>query len=285
MSAKDHNYLSSSSQVTQHRNIENIVNPNDVRKTVLKMLFDAKASHLGSNMSVIELLVAAYSFADIDEINSACNSRSRVIVSKGHCAAATYATMAHFGILQFEELSTYHRNGSLLSGHVSHAVKGVEHSTGALGHGLPVAVGCALGLRFRGFATKKVFCIVGDGEIQEGSIWEAVMYAAHANLENLFILVDNNRISSITLTEHVVNMNPLSKRFEGFGCNVVEVDGHDLQSITSAVLSCESKGKPNVLICNTIKGKGIPFAEWEPIWHYRSLTNELYLQAISNLEI
>jgi transketolase len=262
---------------------ENFPDPKDVRKTILEMLYRGQASHLGTNMSAVEILISIYRSVDITRIQQKENNRSRVLISKGHCAAATYATMAHFGLIGFEELQSYHKNGSLLAGHVSHAVEGVEHSTGALGHGLSVAVGCALGLRSRGIHNTPVFSLVGDGEIQEGSIWEALMLAKHLNLHNLVTMVDNNRISSITKTDAVIDMKPLEDRFSGFGFKVHSVDGHDLNALKDAIDNLLAGSEIGVIICNTIKGKGVPFAEEEPIWHYRSLNEELYEEAIAHL--
>jgi len=248
------------------------------------MLFKSGASHLGSNMSVVEMLGAMYSSVDISKIINHSDDRSRILISKGHCAAATYATMAHYGIIPFEILETYHQNGSLLTGHVNHEVYGVEHSTGALGHGLNVGVGCALGLKARNIYTEKVFVLCGDGEIQEGAIWEGLMFAVHNKLNNLCVLIDNNRISSITRTEDVIDLRPLKNRFEGFGLNTFEVDGHNIEEIKYFISESGKFDTPTVIICNTIKGKDIPFAEWEPIWHYRSLNEELFVEAIKHLE-
>jgi transketolase len=255
-----------------------------VRKSVLTMLYLAKASHLGSNMSAIEMLIAIYSSVDCAKIRDQAPDRSRILISKGHCAAATYATMAYFGIVPMSLLETYHLDGSKLTGHVSHAVHGVEHSTGALGHGINIAVGCALGLRARGHSDRLVLTLVGDGEIQEGSIWEAMMYAVHMRLNNFITLVDNNRISSVTNTEKVIDMRPLGARFKGFGFNVYEVDGHNVSAISNAIEQIRVGDKPGVVICNTIKGRDVPFAEWQPMWHYKSLTDEQYAEAIAHLE-
>lgn len=248
------------------------------------MLYGGGASHLGSNMSAVEMLIAMFAHVDCEKIKNRDPDRSRIIVSKGHCAAATYATMAHFGILPMKLLDTYHKDSSLLAGHVSHAVAGVEHSTGALGHGVNVAVGCALGLRSRGFTDQLALTLVGDGEIQEGSIWEALMFAAHQKLDNFIMLVDNNRISSITNTEKIIDMRPLADRFAGFGLNVRDVDGHSVSAISEAISELRGGGRPGVIVCNTVKGKDVPFAEWEPIWHYRSLNDELYREAVQHLD-
>jgi transketolase len=253
--------------------------PAAVRLSILDMLYRAKASHLGSSMSVVEMLIAMYGSVDVQKIRDRDLDRSRVIVSKGHCAAATYATMAHFGIIPMALLDTYHTNDSLLAGHVSHAVPAVEHSTGALGHGINVAVGCAIGLRSRGSRNSLALTLLGDGEIQEGSVWEALMLASHLKLNNFVALIDNNRISSITNTEKVLDMRPLRARFSGFDLAVHEVNGHDVSAISSAILEITAGDRAGVVVCNTVKGKGVPFAENQPIWHYRSLNDELYAQA------
>jgi transketolase len=253
--------------------------PNAIRLSVLDMLYRAKASHLGSSMSVVEILVAMYASTDVKMIRDRRVGRSRVVVSKGHCAAATYATMAHFGIIPMSALDAYHTDGSLLAGHVSHAVFAVEHSTGALGHGINVAVGCAIGLRARRIGNALALTLMGDGEIQEGSVWEALMLASHLRLNNFVALVDNNRISSITNTGKVLDMRPLEARFAGFGLAVREVDGHDVFEIMAAINELKRGDQAGVIICNTTKGKGIPFAENQPIWHYRSLNDELYAEA------
>lgn len=260
------------------------VSPDEVRKTVLGMLYRGAASHLGSCMSTIEMLVAMYGSVDIDRILRRAPDRSRVIVSKGHCAAAAYATMAHYGLIDTDAIAGYHQDGSLLTGHVSHGVRTAEHSTGALGHGMSVAVGCALGLRTRGHHDARVFVLMGDGEIQEGSVWEALMLARHLRLGNLIALVDNNGISSITRTDAVLDMKPLAERFAGFGLQVREVDGHDLPALHTAIGELSACGETGVIVCNTVKGKGVPFAEGQPIWHYRSLNEDLYRQALAHLE-
>ena len=255
----------------------------EVRKTIIQMLYKAGASHLGSGMSTVEMLISMFSSVDVNKIIMQSSNRSRIIISKGHCAAATYATMAHFGIIPMSMIDTYHQNDSLLTGHVNHEVIGVEHSTGALGHGLNVAVGCALGMKNEGIKNEKVLVLCGDGEIQEGSIWEGLMFAVHNKLNNLCVLIDNNRISSITLTENVIDLKPLKNRFEGFGLNTFEVDGHNIEEIMECISKSEAFDKPTVIICNTIKGKDIPFAEWEPVWHYKSLNEELFNQAMTYL--
>ncbi len=261
-----------------------VVDPTEVRKTLLTILYRGRASHLGPSMSVIEMLIAIYSSLDLEKVKQRAPDRSQVIISKGHCAAATYAVMSHFGLIDPKTLATYHLDGSALAGHVSHAAPFVEHSTGALGHGLPVACGCAFGQRARGFNESFTFALVGDGELQEGAIWEALMLARHHNLANLITLVDNNRISSITRTADVIDLNPLRERFAGFGFRVLEVDGHDVAAIRRAISQVHRDREVSVIICNTVKGRGVPFAENEPIWHYRTLSEEEYRSAMDHLE-
>lgn len=255
----------------------------DVRKTALDILHSGRAAHLGSAMSMVEMLVAVYASVDIERIRSGAADRDRVIISKGHSAAAVYATMAHYDLLSFEDLPGYYQDGSLLAGHVSHGVPHVEHSTGALGHGLSVAAGCALGLRSRGFHDSRVFAILGDGEVQEGAVWEALMFARHHRLSNLVTLIDDNRISSITDTAKVIDLNPMADRFGGFGLRVHEVDGHDVGALRDVIAEIGRLDEPSVILCRTVKGYGVPFAEGEPIWHYRSLSDANYETALLGL--
>jgi transketolase len=255
--------------------------PDDVRRTILAMLYRGQASHLGTSMSMVEILIAAYGACDIDAIRRRLDNRDRIFVSKGHGAACTYAVMHHYGMLDAATIETYHRNNSVLAGHVSHAVPYVEHSTGALGHGLPVAVGTAIGLRSRGFDQATVFCVMGDGEIQEGSSWEALMLVSHQRLNRLVPIVDNNRISSIRRTREVLDMEPLADRFAGFGFKVHQVDGHDVDALSDVIDTIRRGDRPSVIVADTVKGKGVSFAEDQPIWHYRSLNESTYLEALN----
>jgi len=251
----------------------------EIRLKIIDLLYRAGASHLGSNMSVVEILIAMYGLCNIQKIHDQVNERSRIIVSKGHCAAATYVVSNAFGLLTNLLLETYHQDNSLLAGHVSHSVPYVEHSTGALGHGLSVAVGCAIGLKSRSIKDSLSLCLCGDGEIQEGSIWEALMFAGHKKLDNLVVFIDYNKISSITETNKVVNLEPLYEKFKSFNLEASIVDGHNVNEIINVATKSIFKGKPTILICNTVKGKDIPFAENKAIWHYKSLDEDLYKEA------
>lgn len=258
-------------------------NADAARRRAIDIIFSGRASHLGTSMSLIEMLTAVYESIDVARIKRGDDARDRVIVSKGHGAAATYAVMTQFGLLDEATTATYHTDGTHLAGHVSHAVEAVEHSTGALGHGLPVATGIAIGLRSRKFADSRAFVLLGDGELQEGSNWEALMLASHLRLKNLVVMIDNNGISSITTTRDVIDMYPLAERFAGFGFATYDVDGHDVAGIKAAIAAIAAGTKPGVIVCNTVKGNGVPFAERQPIWHYRSLNEELYKTAIAAL--
>ena len=248
------------------------------------MLHRAGASHLGSSLSIVEMLSSMYESVDCNKIRSGTRDRDRIFVSKGHAAAATYAVMAHSGILPMESLETYHLENSALTGHVNHHVPGVEHSTGALGHGLNVAVGCAYGLKNKyPTHTPKVLVLCGDGEIQEGSVWEGLMFAAHHSLSNLAVLIDDNQISSITSTHEVLDLRPYRTKLEAFGFSSSEVDGHDVAAMKATIESGWKDPRPKALVCRTVKGKGVSFAENQPIWHYRTLNDALLEEAKASL--
>lgn len=256
--------------------------PTAIRRTILTMLHKSGGGHLGCCMSVVEMLIAMYESVDIERIKANAPDRDRVVISKGHCAAATYAVLAAYGVIEAELLDGYHGDGSPLAGLVSHAAKGVELSTGALGHGINVAVGCSLGLKARGYQSR-VLCLLGDGEMQEGSVWEALMFVGHERLDNLTILIDDNKIGSVSRTEEVMCM-PLARMIAGFGWRVIECPGHDVQAIKGAInAERDEYGRSTAIICHTTKGKGVPFAENEPIWHYRTLNDETYAQAMEAL--
>ena len=266
-------------------NKTNYPSPVYIRSKMIDILYTSKAGHLGSGMSVVEMIIAMYNSVNLKDIKSKKNYRSRIIISKGHCASATYTIMNFFNLITNKMLKTYHKNGSFLAGHVSHSVPYVEHSTGALGHGLSVAVGCAFALKKK-YPKKKPLslCLCGDGELQEGSIWEALMFAAHHKLDNLVVLIDYNKISSITDTNKVLNLENIEKKITSFNLRPLTVDGHNVNKISNLIKKNVFKEKPLVLICNTVKGKDIPFAENKAIWHYRTLNKDLYLKAKNHLK-
>ena len=255
----------------------------NIRLNIIKMLFEGKASHLGSSLSVVEILIAMFSSVNINKIKSKEINRDRIIISKGHCAAGYNAVMHEFGLISKKQIKTYHKDNSYLAGHASHSVNFVEHSTGALGHGLAVAVGCALGLKNKKIKKSLALCLCGDGELHEGSIWESLLLASHKKLDNLVVLIDYNKMSNITFTKKVVDLDPIVKKFEGFNLNTAFVDGHDVIKIINLIKKKTFRKKPLVIICNTTKGKGVKFAESNQIWNYRSLDKKHYEIAKTNI--
>jgi transketolase len=253
-----------------------------VRRKMLEVMYRSGASHIGSCLSVIEILTSVYASVDLDKIRAWSEDRDRVVVSKGHCAAALYTVLNYFGLLKDELLETYYREDSLLGGHVTATVPYVEHSTGALGHGLSVAAGIALGLKSKHIGSR-VFVIVGDGELHEGSNWEALQAAAHFNLGNLCLLVDYNKLSGVGETNACCNLEPLPTKLEAFGFKTADLDGHSIPGIRQAIRETGSSTKPVALICHTTKGKGVSFMENNNVWHYRPLNREDFEQAVREL--
>jgi transketolase len=252
------------------------------RKVILDIINQSNAAHIGASFSLVEILQAIYRSVDIDKIRNHADDRDRVILSKGHAAAALYTTLYQFALMPKETLETYNLNDSLLSGHVSHFIPCVEHSTGALGHGLPVALGMAIGLKSRGF-TSKVFVIVGDGELHEGANWEAILLAGHLKMNNLYVLIDNNHLSQMGVTDKCCSLDSLNHKFESFKFKSVEVDGHDSDQMYEIIQQNKQTNSPTAIICQTTKGKGVSFMENNNLWHYRTPKDADYLKAISEL--
>jgi len=254
-----------------------------LRKKILEIVHRSGASHIGSSLSVVEILSAVYRSVDIDNIRSGKDDRDRVILSKGHSAASLYVTLWGFGLMENKELDSYHSNNSLLGGHVSHWVRYVEHSTGALGHGLPVAVGIGIGLRSRKWASH-VYVIVGDGELHEGSNWESLSLAGHIKLNNLCLLIDNNGLGGVGFTSECCTLEPLKERLGSFGLDVYEVNGHNEEEIYSTIQKSKNSRNPVAIICNTVKGKGVSFMENNNVWHYRPPNREEYRDALIEIK-
>lgn len=247
----------------------------DARLVALKMVHKARAAHIGSSLSVIDILVAAYSFR-------ISNPGSEVLLSKGHAAAGLYAVLNKFGEIPDSWVETYCEDGSKLGGHATKAdIPGVVFSTGSLGHALPFAVGVS----YRKKLAKEsghTIVVMSDGECDEGSNWEAALVAAHLGLNNLVAIIDRNRLQSFQDTEQTIRLDPLDLKWESFGWKVSELNGHDINLITETLMS-PSPEKPHLIIANTVKGKGVSFMEGNNLWHYRS-PNDLELeQAITEL--
>src|SRR3954465_4705401 len=240
----------------------------DVRRSIVTMVHRAGLGHIGGDLSVTDILVTLFgAVLDVDPADPERTDRDRFILSKGHCAGALYATLAHCGFFARDELTTFMAPLSALNGHPNRTkVPGVETNTGPLGHGFPVAVGCALAARLRGLSYR-TFVVLGDGELQEGSNWEAAMTAAHYDLADLTAIVDRNRLQQGARTEDTKQLEPLTDKWEAFDFETRVIDGHDHAQLLEA-LEPGSTGRPVAVIANTIKGKGVSFMEDRVEWHH-----------------
>jgi len=257
----------------------------DVRMNALRMVHHAKLGHPGGDFSSADILVSLYlSVMKIDPRNPAWPDRDRFVMSKGHCSAALYATLVAAGMLDEAALTTYMDPLSHLNGHPDrNKLAGVEANTGPLGHGLPIATGCALAAKMQR-AAWRTFVLTGDGELQEGSNWEAAMCAAQYKLDNLVLIVDRNRIQQGDFTESTINMNPLGDKWRAFGWHVIEVNGHSHGELLRALGSePAAPGRPTCIIANTIKGHGVSFMENNPAWHHGVPTDAQLAQALDEL--
>lgn len=257
----------------------------EVRAHALEMVHHAKVGHPGGDLSATDVLVTLYlAIMRIDAKNPAWPERDRFIMSKGHCSGAFYATLAQAGLLDVEALKTYMDPLSKLNGHPDrNKVAGVEANTGPLGHGLPIATGAALAAKIQG-ASWRTFVMTGDGELQEGSNWEAAMSAAQYQLDNLVLIVDRNRIQQGDFTENTIKMDPLADKWRAFGWAVDEVDGHDYRALLQRFQAIPIEpGKPTCIIANTVKGRGVSFMENKPEWHHGVPTSEQLAAAKAEL--
>ena len=235
------------------------------------MISQAKTSHIGSCLSVADILAVLYGHVlRIDPKHSEWPQRDRLIMSKGHAAAILYAAVAEAGFMPVERLGEYTRNGGQLYGHATHwGVPGIEMSSGSLGHGLPVGTGMALTAKRAG-EPWRVFVVMSDGECDEGSNWEAILFAGHHKLDNLVVVLDFNKIQSLDLVEKTLRLEPLADKFRAFGWGVREVDGHDVGALRQTLDSLPLEaGRPNTVIAHTVKGKGVSWMEGKVLWHYR----------------
>lgn len=242
-----------------------------IRRHGIEMTHISHGSHIGAILSVADIVAVLYN--DVANVSPAMlkdENRDRVILSKGHAGAAIYAALAEKGFFDRAELKTHYADGSRLSGHVSHkGVPGVEFSTGSLGHGACVAAGMALNAKL----DKKpyyTYAIVGDGECDEGSIWEMALFANQFKLNQLVVVVDHNKMQSLDFCENTLSLSPFAEKWKSFGWNVLDVDGHNHDELRTAFAKAkESADKPTVIIANTVKGKGVSFMEFDILWHYR----------------
>lgn len=258
-----------------------------IRRDVLRMIHRAKCSHIGTALSMADLLAVLYGgVMKIDPIRPDWADRDRFVLSKGHGAAAAYAVLAEMGFFPLEQaMETYYQNGSALAGHITHkGVPGVEASTGSLGHGLSIACGIALVGKREG-RPYRVFAMLSDGECDEGSTWEAALFAPHHRLDNLIAIVDYNKIQSLGRVEEVLNLEPFADKWMAFGWRVQEIDGHDLEKIERTLCAVPLEaGRPSCVIAHTVKGKGVSFMENKLLWHYRAPDDEELQKALAELE-
>lgn len=256
--------------------------PNHLRKLVLQMSFRGQSVHVPCAFSLVEIFSSLYSkHAKWVRGESRHESRDYVVLSKGHGVMAQYACFKEMGFIQQSDLDQYFQNGSLLKGLSEDDIPGCEVTSGSLGHGLSVATGITLGLKLKK-KQNRVFCIVGDGEMNEGPIWEALLFAGHHQLQNLCVIVDANGFQAMGKTVDVLNVDPLKAKFESFGFETIECDGHDLVALDKAFSSFKnsSSQKPKALVARTVKGKGVSFMEHNNTWHYTRLTDETLQKAL-----
>jgi transketolase len=257
-----------------------------IRLHALRMTSLGGTSHIGSVFSMADLLAVLYGrILRIDAASPQWPNRDRFILSKGHAGAGVYAVVAECGFFDVSVLDSHGQNGSKLSGHVSHkGVPGVELSTGSLGHGLPVSTGMALAAK-RARRLHRVFSLMSDGECDEGSNWEAILFAAHHRLDNLIAIVDYNKLQSLERVEDTLRLEPFVEKWRSFGWAAREVDGHDHEEIARCLEAVPfAPGQPSCLIAHTIKGKGVSFMENSVLWHYRTARGEEYEAAKRELE-
>lgn len=254
------------------------------RASALKMVHRAKASHIASALSIVDILAVLYGEImkfDSQKVDTAW--RDRFILSKGHACVAVYAMLAEIGYITKEALHTYGDDFSWLMNHISHKVPGVEFSTGSLGHGLPFGAGKALTAKSRGEAWQ-TYVLLSDGEMDEGSNWEALLFAAHHQLENLTAVIDYNKLQSLDTINNTLALEPLRQKLEAFGCDVRETDGHDHRALREA-FGKPGTGGPKIILAHTIKGKGVSFMENRVEWHYKNPNDEQLTQALAELGV
>ena len=259
-----------------------------IRRNGLEMARLSRGSHIGSVLSVAEIIAVLYArVLRVDPENPGKPDRDRLILSKGHAGSAVYAALAERGFFPVEQLKTHYANGSVLSGHVSHkGVPGVEVSTGALGHGLGIGAGMALGAKMDG-ADWRAFVVLGDGECDEGAVWESALQATQYGLDGLTAVVDYNHMQSLDTVERTLRLEPFEQKWRDFGWEAESVDGHDTEALEAAFGRARENagsGKPYVILAHTVKGKGISFMENNILWHYRTPQGEEYEAALRELE-
>jgi len=259
---------------------------NRVRIGIIEGVYNAKSGHPGGSLSIADILTVLYfNQMNIDPKNPKASSRDRLVLSKGHVAPALYSVLAQKGYFEVEELKNLRKVNGILQGHPDMKnIPGVDMSTGSLGQGLSVANGMAIASKLNHEGVR-VYCICGDGELQEGQIWEAAMSSSHYKLDNLCVIVDNNNLQIDGKVNEVMSIYPIDEKFRSFGFEVFNIDGHDMNQIINALNKAKTvKGKPTAIIAKTVKGKGVSFMENEAGWHGKAPKEEEYNLAISELQ-
>lgn len=260
------------------------LDPNQIREKILNMAYSGNSGHIGCAFSSVESILTIYSkFLRINPENPKDMNRDYFVMSKGHGVMALYVCLAEVGVIKKQHLDNYFKDGSLLHGLAEFGVPGIEASGGSLGHGICVAQGMAYGLKKKG-SDQKVFCLVGDGEMNEGSFWETIQFISHHKLSNLVIIVDENKFQAMGRTENISNKNDMIGQFESFGLHAESCDGHSVVDLEKSFNSCLNSGKASVLIADTIKGKGVSLFENNNDWHYKKMDEEIYKKAIKELK-
>lgn len=262
------------------------MNTKEMRLDILRMAFAAKSqgAHMGGSLSMVEIMAALYGgVMAVDILDMGCEKRDRLIISKGHGVMAQYAALRQKGLLDADTLLTYKASGGLISAHPSiNPSLGIEYASGSLGMGLSLGVGAALAMRRTGNTCSRVFVILGDGECNEGSVWEAAFSAAHFRLGNLVAIVDKNGLQYDGPTEDIMALGDFEARWKAFGWETASVEGHNVGALTDAL--SQRTEKPRVVIARTVKGKGVSFMENVPQWHNGVVTQKLFDQAVAELE-
>lgn len=256
-----------------------------IRQSILDMAFLGSTVHVGCAFSIVELLAVLYrQHLRSDPANPAWPGRDYLVLSKGHGVMAQYACLRELGVLSDTDLKNYFKDGTLLKGLADAHVPGIEATTGTLGHGLSVAVGLALAAKLN--QTDQIcYVLVGDGELNEGSMWEALLFAAHFKLDNLLVIVDNNGFQAMGTTDEVMALGNVERKFQAFGFDTLSIDGHDERALDSAYASLKAvaNGRPKAIVANTVKGKGVSFMENNNLWHYTRLNAQTYYAASAEL--
>lgn len=263
----------------------NKFNATHIRKAILDMAYSGATVHIGCAFSIVELLAVLYrKHLQLDPANPAMATRDYMVLSKGHGVMAQYACLHELGWLTDDDIAQYFKNGTRLKGLADAHVPGVEATAGSLGHGLPVAAGLALAAKLNK-TSQTCYALVGDGELNEGAIWEAAQFATHFKLDNLVVIVDKNGFQAMGSTDEVIALGNIEEKFKAFGFDALTIDGHDETAIDAAYTNAKANrnGRPKAIVATSVKGKGVSFMEHDNIWHYTRLTPQTYTAAITEL--